>query len=286
MNIKPLDPREIIKLILNEAHATCHLSGTIIPEVYEDLTGLNHLSNNCRKNKMTYPFDKRNVKTIIAKGVTSRFEARTHENFIKINKKIDEVITACPGNIGIFCASYGFLNGLNNKRLREYQLERLITKKHNRRLFKEYKGMESSENEKMVKSFKSSSGAILLGTLGGRNCEGEDFPGKFMETVIIVGFPFFPRNTYINEIISHYDRIFNNNGWLYAYLEPAIRKANQAAGRPIRHDDDKGLIIFLDERYLDHEEYLSEWITNNQVLTKTEDIEGELEKEARRFWNT
>jgi len=70
-----------------------------------------------------------------------------------------------------------------------------------------------------------------------------------MEMVVIVGFPYAFLDDYIKNKISYFNKIFNGNGYFYAYQEPAFRKANQAAGRPIRKLSDKGAIIFLDERY-------------------------------------
>ena len=40
-----------------------------------------------------------------------------------------------------------------------------------------------------------------------------------------------------------------SKGWDYAYIFPAMRKTIQAAGRCIRSETDKGIIVFLDERY-------------------------------------
>jgi len=38
-------------------------------------------------------------------------------------------------------------------------------------------------------------------------------------------------------------------GWDYGYLFPAFNKTLQSAGRCIRSETDKGVLIFIDERY-------------------------------------
>ena len=50
-------------------------------------------------------------------------------------------------------------------------------------------------------------------------------------------------------MISYFDKKFNK-GWDYGYLFPAFNKTLQNAGRCIRSETDKGLIVFLDERYI------------------------------------
>jgi len=283
--ILPMDSRDFIKPVLDQIHSSLHLSGTVIPEVYENLTGLNHVANNYHQDTMEYPFDKKNVKTLIVKGVSSKNKERNNEMYMKFNKKIDEILSSCPVNIGIFCVGYAFKDSLNSKNLVNYQLRNLIENKHSRPYYEEFRGTSTDKNNHLVEEFKSHSNAVLLGVLGGRNSEGKDFPGKDMETVVIVGFPYGYKSAYIDEKIHYYDKIFNYKGWEYAYLEPSIRKANQAAGRPIRTDTDKGAIIFLDKRFLDQIDYLSKWLKDDKVLNVINDVDGQLKKELKAFWD-
>ena len=51
-----------------------------------------------------------------------------------------------------------------------------------------------------------------------------------------------------NELINHYDKKYGK-GRDYAYIYPAIIKTLQNAGRCIRSETDKGIVVFLDERY-------------------------------------
>ena len=50
------------------------------------------------------------------------------------------------------------------------------------------------------------------------------------------------------ELINYFDSKYSK-GWDYAYIFPAMQKTMQAAGRCIRTENDKGVIVFLDERY-------------------------------------
>ena len=90
---------------------------------------------------------------------------------------------------------------------------------------------------------------MLLGVQGGRNSEGGDFPGTTMESVVVVGVPYAKPTPRMEAQISYYDSRFNQKGRDYAYVLPAMTRAIQAAGRPVRRLDDRGVIVMLDQRF-------------------------------------
>ena len=57
-----------------------------------------------------------------------------------------------------------------------------------------------------------------------------------------------PPDLETKELIKYYDKRFDK-GWDYGYVLPAITKVLQNAGRCIRSEKDKGVVVFLDERY-------------------------------------
>ncbi|MCX6803707.1 MAG: hypothetical protein NTY48_04000, partial [Candidatus Diapherotrites archaeon] len=60
--------------------------------------------------------------------------------------------------------------------------------------------------------------------------------------------PFAKMNIYSSALINYCEQKFRK-GWDYAYNAPAINKAMQAAGRVIRTETDKGVCVFLDQRF-------------------------------------
>ena len=109
--------------------------------------------------------------------------------------------------------------------------------------------MTSKANEKMVSDFKACgdrNGAVFLGVQGGRTSEGVDFPGNQMNSVIVVGVPYAKPTPRVKAQIDYYEKCFPGFGREYGYVLPAMKKASQAAGRPIRTLDDRGAIVFLD----------------------------------------
>ena len=69
-----------------------------------------------------------------------------------------------------------------------------------------------------------------------------------MQGVVVVGIPLARPDLRTKETIAYYDIVFGK-GWDYAYTYPAINKCIQSAGRCIRSEKDRGVIIYLDERF-------------------------------------
>ncbi len=257
LEIVALDPREIAIPILKKVYTCLNLSGTVNPYVYNNLMGLNDCGKSYKGIIADSPFSKNNIKAVIIDGVDTKRDNRTPDMYKKMIGKINEVLTSTPANVGIFCASYKILRGLLGNGIE------VIAKKNNKKLFIEEPGLSASENAMLVDDFKSmasNSGAVLLGVCGGRNSEGEDYPGDFMNSVIIAGFPYHLPTPRIEAKIKYYDEVFKRQGWNFAYLYPAVQRANQASGRPIRKISDKGAIIFMDSRFKAKYKWISEWI--------------------------
>ncbi|MFX1340607.1 MAG: helicase C-terminal domain-containing protein [Promethearchaeota archaeon] len=283
IEIVALDPREIAIPILKNCYSCLNLSGTVNPYVFNNLMGLHESGKGFKGIIADSPFKKQNIKAIITEGVDTKRESRNTHMYKKMINKINEVLYCTPANVGIFCASYKILKGLL-----ENDLE-ITVQKNNKKLFVEEPGLSASENAFLVNDFKSmasnhENGAVLLGVCGGRNSEGEDYPGDFMNSVIIAGFPYHLPTPRVNAKIEYYDRVFNKQGWNFAYLYPAVQRANQASGRPIRKIVDKGAIIFMDSRFKDKHKWISEWI--RKELEIVPDKQNAIIQHLYPFWNS
>ncbi|MHA1284296.1 MAG: helicase C-terminal domain-containing protein [Promethearchaeota archaeon] len=283
LEIVALEPREVITPILKECYSCLNLSGTVNPYVFNKLTGLNDSGKSYKGLIGESPFKKENIIALITEGVDTKRDNRTPQMFRKMVDKIYEVLYCTPANIGIFCASYKILKGLLENGLED------VVKSTNKKLFIEESGMSASENALLLEDFKSmasksniNNGGVLLGVCGGRNSEGEDYPGDYMNSVIIAGFPYHLPTPRLEAKIKYYDEVFDKQGWLLAYLYPAIQRANQASGRPIRKATDKGSIIFMDRRFKDKAKWISEWIKN--VLEIVPDKKNAIIQHLCPFW--
>ncbi len=281
LEIVALDPREISTPVLNRCYSSLNLSGTVNPYVFNNLMGLQEVHKSYKGIIAGSPFDKKNIKALIVNGVSTKLNRRSGDLYHKMIEKIAEVITSTPANVGVFCASYKILRGLVKHNIES------IVKKSNKKLFAEESGSTASENALLIENFKSMAndlggGGVLLGVCGGRNSEGEDYPGDLMNSVVIAGFPYHLPTPRVNAKIAYYDQVFQHQGWNFAYLYPAVQRANQAAGRPIRKIDDKGAIIYLDSRFLDKSNWISDWI--QEVMEYVPDAPDAIKNALLPFW--
>jgi DNA excision repair protein ERCC-2 len=281
LEIVALDPREIAVPILKECYGCLNLSGTVNPYIFNNIMGLSESGKSYNGIIADSPFEKKNIKAIIVEGVDTRRESRKPVMFKKMIERIGEVLSCTPANVGVFCASYQILKGLLSNGIEN------IVEENRKKLFIEERGLSASENASIVEDFKSmasNGGAVLLGVCGGRNSEGEDYPGDYMNAVVIAGFPYHLPTPRVNAKIEYYNKVFDKQGWNFAYLYPAIQRANQASGRPIRKLTDKGALVFMDSRFKAKSNWISSWVRNE--LEFIPDKKNAIIQNLYPFWNT
>jgi DNA excision repair protein ERCC-2 len=276
LEIVALDPSKITAPVFSSAYSNIVMSGTLQPlEAYARIT---KLPENTIKRIVPSPFPKEHVLSLVCLGVTTAMEKRIPTMYRTIIKRINEVVQNTPANTGIFTASFGVLNALVAE-----GLEKTLSKP----LFRERRGMSSKANEKLVAEFKAHAehgGAVFLGVQGGRTSEGVDFPGAQMNSVIVVGVPYAEPTPRVKAQITYYEKCFPKLGREYGYILPAMKKASQAAGRPVRTLEDRGAIVFMDYRFATNycRSFLPSWISND--MKNLLDRDKALAQEIRGFF--
>jgi DNA excision repair protein ERCC-2 len=276
LEIVALDPSKVTSPVFSFTYSNIIMSGTLQPlEAYARITRLPENTVQC---VVPSPFPKEHILPLVCCGVSTAMEQRTPVMYQTIIERINEVVQNTPANTGIFTASFDVLNALVNE-----GLEAALDKP----LLHEHRGMSSKANEKIVADFKAcgeGDGAVFLGVQGGRTSEGVDFPGNQMNSVVIVGVPYAEPTPRVKAQINYYDECFPNLGREYGYILPAMKKASQAAGRPVRTLDDWGAIVFLDYRFATNycRSFLPSWISNEmKILPYADKI---LAKEIQDFF--
>ncbi|MCX6657812.1 MAG: hypothetical protein NTY62_03885, partial [Euryarchaeota archaeon] len=134
-----------------------------------------------------------------------------------------------------------------------------------RSVYFERRGMDQGYFMKMVSDFKLAPGKALLHAIaGGRVSEGIDFPGAEMELAVIAGIP-YPKPTAKQRAFQHFCELRFGRGWEHAVKAPTARKLQQAVGRLIRSDTDRGVALVLDKRAVHFLDTLSARRTSDPV---------------------
>ncbi len=143
--------------------------------------------------------------------------------------------------------------------------------------------MSDSEREEYLSRFRPDPPRSMVAfiAMGGVFSEGIDLPGDLLTGAVIVGVGLpqicFERNA----LKLLYDNDEGEGGFETAYVYPGIGKCLQAAGRVIRTETDRGVVLFVDDRYS-----LPEYASLLPKHMKPEKAESrDLPRILSAFWN-
>jgi len=247
-----LDPSLVTNTIFERVHSAILMSGTLNPpSMYNDI-----LSVKGEEKIYSNPFPPENKLTLVVPETTTKYSLRGEKMYQLIAEKCSQMISLIPGNNAIFFPSYQLRDNIS------YHIQTQKKK------FLEKPNLSKEEKEEILTNFKKEkdSGAVLLGVMGGSFGEGIDLPGNLLNAVIIVGVPLSKPDLKTREIIRYFEEKFGK-GWDYGYLYPAINKCFQSAGRCIRSENDKGVVIYLDARFT-WDKYFSCFPREGVIVTK------------------
>jgi len=222
-----------------------------------------------------YSFPIENRKILVLKDINSNFKQRTKENYKRFGDILFKILKESNYRVAIFFPSYSFMNHVikNSKLLKDY-----IRLKKNRVFFEEKKN-KAIDNDELIGKYRKSRKGILFGINGGRNSEGLDFKDTQIKIIVIVGLPIsFP-----NSLRNRYMRLY---GFANVYFIPAIIKTTQSIGRCIRDEEQKGIIVVLDDRFVNEDKFhdnLPEDLKNLRVVNEYELLK-EI-KDSKEFLN-
>ena len=100
----------------------------------------------------------------------------------------------------------------------------------------------------MLDHFRASGNAVLVGSAS--FWEGIDIRGDALSLVVIDKLPFAPPDDPIVEAKIRYLRRLGRNPFNDYQLPEAVLRLQQGAGRLIRDENDRGVLMLLDERVL------------------------------------
>jgi DNA excision repair protein ERCC-2 len=104
----------------------------------------------------------------------------------------------------------------------------------------------------LLEEFFSGGGKVLLTSTLGTVTEGVDYHSDRLHTCAVIGVPYPYPDERRNAIEDAYSKRFSDlsaRGFEIASTIPAVRKVRQAIGRVIRGEDERGVRIFVDERF-------------------------------------
>ncbi|WP_286312922.1 ATP-dependent DNA helicase [Romboutsia ilealis] len=266
-----VNPQKVIEEKMKKAKSNIIFSATLIPMDY--FMKMYSYDEEDFIINLKSPFDVNNRLLMIGDNVATTYNKR-FETSEDIASYIANCVQAKKGNYMVFFPSYKYMELVFDKMKENYPNINTSIQESN---------MSEEEKEEFLSMFDEDNKETHVGfcVLGGHFSEGIDLTNDKLIGVIIVGVG-MPQIGIERDIIKEHMKD-SNKGFDYAYVYPGMIKVLQAAGRCIRTDDDKGVILLLDNRY-SQRRYQSlfpyEWYPNFRVR-KSDDVKILCEK----FWS-
>lgn len=221
-------------------HGAVFFSATLEPiDYYRSLLGADGGTDTLSVGS---PFDPSQLSVSIVDKISTRYSERARTT-PAVCRTIAAVMSARRGNYMIFCPSFEYLDMLSRAFISKYPKIRTVVQRRD---------MTAKEKAEFLDEFRAQNDKYLVGfcVLGGIYSEGVDLAGDSLIGAVVVGIG-MPQLSYEREAMREYFADRYEAGTEYAYLYPGMNKVFQAAGRVIRREDDRGVIVLIDDRFRD-----------------------------------
>lgn len=260
LSLRCLSPGTWIRSVVKEFHSSIRFSGTLSPpEVFAESHGLNGVFQRSQVEP-----DTKRYGVMLVPDISTYWKDRPNsvESLVKV---VQSARQSHPSNWLVAFPSFEYLEMVYHRigddaSIRNQEFD-----------------MSNEDRTDFISWLSTGSRRAGLVTMGGVFTESVDFDGDALAGVIVVG-PATPPSSLEREMV----RASSELGYELAYRQPGLTRVVQAAGRVVRHSNDRGAIVLIDPRFT-HREFQSyfphHWLPR---IVRSDDLDTELQ----RFWSS
>lgn len=236
-----VDPSGNLQECLDRGKSAVFFSATLLPIRYYKALLSTQPENYAVYAQSVFSREQRLI--LVARDVSSKYTRRNRQEFERISSYIIQMVQARRGNYMVFFPSYKMLEQVYEVCMEQEPGET--------ELLVQRPGMGEKEREEFLEAFGRERSDSLVGfcVMGGIFAEGIDLKHEQLIGAIVVGTG-LPQISNEREILKKYYDRREGSGFDYAFRYPGMNKVMQSAGRVIRTGEDKGVILLLDQRFL------------------------------------
>ncbi|MBC7691228.1 MAG: ATP-dependent DNA helicase [Methylotenera sp.] len=266
------DASEMLKSAYDDYEQVVGFSATLKPfKYYSGLSGLD--SDTLKTSEFQSPFEKNHRKILIIPQISTKYSDR-ERNYPKISETVERIVALRKGNYFVFFPSFDFME----KVLNQFKIPAGFT------VLRQERSMRPQEVEAVIEHLRSEvAPTLIFAVQGGVFSEGVDYPGNMIIGAFLIGPPLPSFDLEREQMRKFYDERYERAGFDYAYTYPAMAKAVQAAGRVIRSETDRGIIILMDQRFV-QSNYAQSMPTDWFESSPRELVSRGILKEISDFW--
>jgi DNA excision repair protein ERCC-2 len=222
------DASAFLKECYQEYQQVVGFSATLKPfDYYITLSGFDQTRT--RTVEFTSPFPREHRKILVIPQVSTRYANRSR-NYARIAEALQRITPLRRGNYFVFFPSFEFLE----------QVAALFVPPDGFTMLRQERAMREPALTAILDQLRSREVPTVVMAVQG---------GSLVIGAFVVGPP-LPTYDLKRELMREYYQKQYGAGFEYAYTIPAMARAVQAAGRVIRSETDRGLIVLLDERFV------------------------------------
>lgn len=290
-----VNPAACLQEYMDKGNSTILFSATFLPINY-----YKKLLSTAKDDYAIYaesPFEQKKRLLLLGNDVSTKYTRRGPEMYQKYASYIRKITMAKSGNYIAFFPSYRFMEDVYEEFCNQSDVQEkesmssgwtktdtiggYVTGEIEVLVQSQY--MTEQEREEFLERFEIVKDHSLIGfcVMGGIFSEGIDLTEDKLIGAMIIGTG-LPQVCLERELLKYYFDNQGLNGFDYAYLYPGMNKVLQSAGRVIRTDQDRGVIVLLDDRFMERQcqnVFPREW--EDYKVCNSEGIRGEL----KRFWS-
>lgn len=271
-----VNPAGNLQEFLDKGNSTVFFSATLLPVHY-----YKRLLSTEKDNYAVYaesPFDQEKRLLLLGTDVSTKYTRRGEDTYRRYAQYLYQTALAKRGNYIAFFPSYRFMEDVH-----EEFLAIVSEGSENVEDVMQSPYMSEEAREIFLENFEEDRANSFMGfcVMGGIFSEGIDLTGEQLIGAVIVGTG-LPQVCREREILKQHFDEQGFRGFDYAYLYPGMNKVLQSAGRVIRTQEDRGVVLLLDDRFLDagyREVFPREW--GNYKLCRQENAAGFM----KEFWS-
>ena len=233
-----INPAARLAACMDKGRAAVLFSATMEPlHYYESVLGADRHSDSL---SLPSPFPEENLAVAVMDGISLRYLDRA-DTMHEIISAILTTVRAKSGNYLVFCPSFDYLDTLEKEVRRAAPELQTVT---------QTRGMSHENRKAFLDRFGRNPTATTVGfaVMGGVFSESVDLTGDRLIGSIVIGVG-LPTPTVEREACAAYYDEKCDSGREYAYLYPGMNRVWQAAGRVIRTEQDKGVLLLIDDRF-------------------------------------
>ena len=304
-----VDPSLNLQKCIDKANATIFFSATLLPINYYKQILSTKEDNYAIYAESTFAESQRLL--AFAPDVSTKYTRRGPAEYLRIAQYIQAAVEGKEGNYMVFFPSYKMMqdvyevfrdiaegenpadsaeegqdreDGKDGKEGKNSKDGRYGRDEKNQilEICMQTSNMQEQEREQFLQMFEQEREGSLVAfcVMGGIFSEGIDLKNDKLIGAIIVGTG-LPQISNERQILKDYYDERGLSGFDYAFRYPGINKVLQAAGRVIRTQEDRGIILLLDERFLQADYaplFPREWKERKVCKLK------QIKEEVKRFW--